>query len=107
MILLVATDKTPATTALRRGATSGFEESLVCCPACPLRLSPPETKEILTSLRFVKRYFIFGFYRPLPTLRSLAGRHQSCQPAAGATQAVTPAADLPSSCHYAGDNQMV
>ena len=36
-------------------------------------------------------------------LRSLAGKHQSCQPAAGATQAVTPAADLPSSCHYAKD----
>ena len=36
-------------------------------------------------------------------LRSLAGRHQSCQPAAGATQAVTPAADLPSSCHFASE----
>jgi hypothetical protein len=37
------------------------------------------------------------------TLRSLVGRHQSRQPAAGATQAVTPAADLPLSCHFASE----
>jgi hypothetical protein len=35
------------------------------------------------------------------TLRSLVGRHPSRQPAAGATQAVTPSASLPSSCHFA------